>query len=349
MAVLLPETNFALPAFQEGITRANFIAYTDWTRTAGELRRAVIEPFEEAIHGATGYSDELRPEKTKKVPVKVESIEFLVEVTPCRKSPPYKEAFERTKHYLEALMFQPDPYLKAGSERIDTLDLDGERYVNINHAQHMIKSFLEQVRKDRDGVRFTILEKNPATPVEFGETLSLAPTDYSARTDSNARKYIEAEKFLAEGNYRAQPFKSALLDDSNAHILAMAEEFEEITDKIPYPFSGVVFVHKVIPAMSYSYLEALNSLIREKPHGYVFEKSIGVLELARLFVDHEERLKEQGLDVESFREKYNPFRDSKRKKIYVKLSGLEATLRENLVQTETDKQPTQRIVTYLSS
>jgi len=317
MAKIITQFKISLPGDLSGMTKENFMKYLVWQRESKDVSKILISPFEDAVCVATGYTDSNRPaaETSSIVPVS-QDIAYKVTTTPTTKRPLYKEVNESVKGYLDVLLEQYTRDIR----RKDIMTIDDQPYVAVNDVLKYIDGELSAHLEGKEGIEQKLELASPAVLVADipQSVVIVVGRDYSAMTDSNARTYEGARKFLKEGNAQARRFKEDLLSDSLATI---GSDVTEVV-ALAYPFEDVSFIHQLEPRKPTLHKDILYALIKEKPKKITTKSTMGDLVRANMFAESggRELLVAKGLLSPEFMSAYSPaVRDEK---AYVRLQGL---------------------------
>ena len=229
------------------------------------IKHLIIVPVERGLKDASGYSDLCIPDDKIVVPVKLDGLEFKVEVGPSIKRPSYVSFHQRMRDYLTGVMRE---YLKDKRPR-GVLSIGGLPYISLG----MVLQEFERLQKEilERGVKRTI--KRPNFEEERLEKLLVDPTlNYEGLPVGSGKLYLKALQLY--GEVKKDPHKAFLkLLKEEAKYEGIPEKTEIVSGQIS---SDLGFQLKVIPATTRDYPAVVKSLFNDNgERGPI--KSTGVL------------------------------------------------------------------------
>ena len=316
-----------LPPVLEGLGEDDFWQYIDWQSHRGEIPKMITAPFKN--QNLSPFTDDNPPEKPKPTRAKFGSVVFGVLSKKKTKRPRYADIYSDFEGFLTNLK---ESY-ERGTLRKDyrTIEEDGKKelYVSLDTVAGKLREDKNTMLSEKEGVDNKISLLKPAgLSEEVLESITIvADTDYSARSEYNARIYQLASNFLNQGDINTgfsqkkeagRRFKKILLEDSFERLGGRPETFV----KVPYPFGSITFKHHIKPKSQPSYETMINAFLHPIP------KTIKKGSLAGDFSMLEglkspglrERLKEKGIWDEEFEQTYRPRLISGR--VYILLEGV---------------------------
>ena len=306
-----------LPDKIRGIDEESFVQYERWRNESAWLD-LIINPFEEALCKATGYSDVIRPRKQKEDEIKVDSALFMVTTTPTTKKASYKTVFLNFEGYVNYLKEEKD---RTNIKGISTIE--GELYVNVDLLAEKLEKELEE-SDPGSGVSQKIVPVEPEGLVsKVPDKLAVAVSrNYAALIESNAREYILSVNMKKKGNELASKFKKSVLEDSLVQIGKLEEP-----EVMKYSFEKYAFYNQLEPREPLKYEKIVDSFMKEAPDQIKTSSRIGDFEKIRMCANGlSDALKEKGLIGMDFIETYNP--TMLNEAAYARLEGIQKKIAE---------------------
>src|SRR3989344_901228 len=308
MARIISKIDITLPEIITGIDERNFWTRHCWKRDESEIKRRIIDKFEEGLLSACPYSDENIPREVVKSSIKIDgrnNIEFLVTTTPKVNHPSYQQIYLSFSNYLKVLLEQ----YTRGIQRRGVITVNDESYILVLDLSTRLKRDVKRIRSSSFGVSQAI---EPVSPLELlsrssPSLISIAfDRDYSKLTEYNAEIYIMAEKFIELGKKRASGFEEMLFAES---LKTLGVQRPETVASLAYPFENITITHQLEPRTSSKYAEIVGAFISPAPAKVIrVDSKIGDLIKVNMFLDEDsfENLRNKGLVDNKFMDSYKP-------------------------------------------
>lgn len=285
MAKIITTTSLSPPLEINNISQSSFVEYLSWDQNKKEVRKILINPFEEKIKQLTGFNDENIPSNVESVTLDVGQYPIEVTITPTTKRPQYQVVVQEFSNYINFLIEQKD----EGIRRKYVRTYNDEDYVANQIILDKLNNLVDESKAGKQGVSYKINIPEIATENELSVSLN---RNYASLTESNLLAYATALDIIKKGDSATKPFKGLLLEDS----LAMFEEPQRIM-QVEYPYQNIRFIHQIEQRTTIKHQKVVESF--NKPEGKRITKAsnIGDLVLVNLMRTAETKttLTEKGL------------------------------------------------------
>lgn len=169
------------------------------------LEDEIIKPFERGLKASTGFSDEKRPKDVKIKNVTLDGIVFNITTRPTTKRPSYQDVYNNLVTYLGFI----EQEYNEGKRKEGVLTIDSTQYISANLILEKLNDWKDEILKE--GIEQKIeIAKIPEELEEDIEGMTVSLINYGELTPANARTYIRALNFKADGTEIVKGFEEQL-------------------------------------------------------------------------------------------------------------------------------------------
>ena len=302
-----------LPPELNGLSEKDFWHYKEWQDSRPNISKAIITPFKS--ENLTPFSDDNPPEKPTPTKIECGNIVFNVFSKKGTKRPRYGDIYKEFKDFLKGLRESYNKGTLRKGYRTIEVDDKKEVYISLETVLEELKNTKKIMLSEKEGVNH---KRSLVKPVELieevPEILSIVTgTDYSAKSEYNARIYQLAENLLDQGDINTGfsrkkeaegKFKKILLEDSFERLGGEPDKFV----KIPYIFGRIAFRHHIKPKSQPSYESTINAFLGQFPEKLKEGVKIGdfIMLEGLMTPGLPEKLKGMGIWDEEFEQAYKP-------------------------------------------
>lgn len=149
------------------------------------LSSEIINPFEDSLKEFTDYNDDNIPSSDMEVTCDIGDLRFVLNATPTKKRPGYKEVFEEIDGYLRTRLAE----YNAGERPVGIFTIEGQPYISANEV---LEAMGKQKRKvTSKGVKVSIARR-PDVGINGDSIVVPLGMDLYELTEGNAMRYLEA-------------------------------------------------------------------------------------------------------------------------------------------------------------
>ena len=151
----------------------------------GFLNSEIIGPFEAALKEFTDYNDDNIPADEMEITCELGKTRFVLNATPSRKRPGYKDVFEEAARYVKTKLREYD----ANERPAGIVTIDGQPYISAEEQLNSIRKMRRKVTSK--GTKISITER-PEIPTDVSSMVVPFGMDLAELTEGNAMRYLEA-------------------------------------------------------------------------------------------------------------------------------------------------------------
>jgi len=218
------------------------------------LEDEIVKPFEQALKESTGFSDEKRPKDVKIKSVNLDGIVFSITTKPTTKRPSYQNIYDNLVTYLS---FVEQEY-NQGIRKEGVLTLDSAPYISADLVLEKLNGWRDEVL--REGIEQKIaVTKIPEELEEDIDAMTVSLINYGELNPANAKAYIRALNFKAEGSEIVNCFEDNLKSETGFSKKNMPSETADSWVQT----GNYLFRVQSVPYDSTSYGKIINKLAKE--------------------------------------------------------------------------------------
>jgi hypothetical protein len=213
------------------------------------LYSEIINPFETALKDFTDYDDNNIPKEEMEITCELGGMNFVMNATPSKKRPGYKEVFEDVDSHLRTKLAE----YNANERPVGIITLDGQPYIS---AEDVLKSIGKKKRQVTSKGTKIAIAKRPVIPSDVNSIVVPLGMDLSELTEGNAMRYLEACGMAKGYKELISAFEEELLGLTGFNNGNPPEQTEHMYKQI----GSHIFHVKSVPVESTSYGKVISGL-----------------------------------------------------------------------------------------